>query len=624
MNFSINHIKIENFRVFDTLETDLWWKTIVQSDNAVGKTSFASAILWCLTGKDVEGNSTFEIVPVGKYGEVSPSVELECKIDDRPVTLKREYKEKFSRDKSFSDYAVTTYINGIETGVRKFQEWISKNICDEQVFKILSNPKTFIEDCPKETKELIWQAQRRILLSIIGGNKTDLELAESDEKWYALVEPFKRYDNASQYLSYLKKLYSECQKALDSYDIRIEQQEKNLVNVKHTDEEIEQLVAVVKKQASDLVQQNESYKKSQRTGKASAIKDKIASLTKEKESILNKYNEDKEVYNRTKQAYQSQADSLKQKLEEYMKTLKTYAEAVDKLKATKVVEVCETCGQKLRPASIEASKKKLVERITLGQQKTAQLSNYVAELRKKWDESKNKVHSIMEPTYPIKADEISDQIISLMNQLSEIPEDIEMPGYSEKKNSLEGKMDSLKEEYILLKRNREVEEEIERIEAENKENVSKMSKIQRGLDLTKSFISFKCKSAEDSINSLFEDVTFQLFEKNKSNDEIKETCILRFRGIKYQDLSYSTKIIAALEVVRAFQKFYNVTVPVTLDNAESITGIVNTGAQTFFMKVKEELCPECGGESGRRNKSGTWTCNKCGHVWKKNLEIVEA
>src|SRR5699024_141602 len=131
------------------------------------------------------------------------------------------------------------------------------------------------------------------------------------------------------------------------------------------------------------------------------------------------------------------------------------------------------------------------------------------------------------------------------------------------------------------------------------------------------------ENAEDSINALFDNVSFQLFEKNKSNDEIKETCILRFKGIKYQDLSYSTKIIAALEVVRAFQKFYNVTVPIALDNAESITGSVNTGAQTFFMKVKEELCPECGGESGRRNKDGTWTCQKCGHVWKKVLSIVE-
>ena len=69
--------------------------------------------------------------------------------------------------------------------------------------------------------------------------------------------------------------------------------------------------------------------------------------------------------------------------------------------------------------------------------------------------------------------------------------------------------------------------------------------------------------------------------------------------------------------------FYNITAPIFIDNAESITGDVKTGAQTFFMRVREELCPECGGQSGRRNPDGTWTCKKCGNVWKKELSIME-
>ena len=120
---------------------------------------------------------------------------------------------------------------------------------------------------------------------------------------------------------------------------------------------------------------------------------------------------------------------------------------------------------------------------------------------------------------------------------------------------------------------------------------------------------------------MFENVRFQLFEKNKSNDEIKETCILKYRGVKYDDLSYSTKIIAGLEVVKAFQKFYNVTVPVLIDNAESITETLKTNSQCFLMYVKDEHCPECGGESGRKTEQGTWLCKRCNHEWKKKLEI---
>lgn len=154
MNFKIKHVKIENFRVFERLDTDVWENTLISSDNAVGKTSFASAILWALTGKSAEGDSTFEIVPIGKYGEVSPCVELECEIDDRPATLKREYKAKYTRDKQFSDYAVTTYINGIETGVRKFQEWVSKNICDEKFSRFLVIQKLLLRIARKKPRNL--------------------------------------------------------------------------------------------------------------------------------------------------------------------------------------------------------------------------------------------------------------------------------------------------------------------------------------------------------------------------------------------------------------------------------------------------------------------------------------
>lgn len=623
MEFKINHVKIENFRCFDSVDTDLWLNTLVEGSNESGKSTFASSILWCLTGKDVEGNSTFEIVPIGKYGEVSPSVELECIVGERPVTLKRTYKAKFTRDKKFSDYAVTTHINGIETGVRKFQDWVSNNICNEQVFKILSNPKTFVEDCPKETKELVWQAQRRLLMSIIGDQKNDYEVAMSDAKWELIAESLKRYDNANQYMMYLKKEYSQRQKELDSFDVRIAQQEKNIVNLEHTESNIEELVQSVKKQASDLNAQNEAYKKSQRNGKVQELKAEIDSLSKEKDAMEKKYNEDREVYIRTKAAYKAQAESLKQTLDESMKTLKTYAEAVDKLKSTVVVEVCETCGQKLTRHAIENSKKRLEARIKNGEQKTAQLSNSVAETKKRFEFTLSKSRSIMEPTYPSKIDSYKEQINELTEKLLSVQVEKDMPGYADNMKTLEKQMDTLREEYSILKQNAQSENEINNIEDERKKCVLELSELQRNLDLVKQFISFKCESFESAINALFDNVKFQLFEQNKSNEDVRETCILRYRGVKYEDLSYSTKIFAGLEVVKAFQKFYNITAPIFIDNAESITGNAETGAQTFFMKVREELCPECNGQSGRRNTDGTWTCQKCGHVWKKKLKIVE-
>lgn len=623
MDFKINHATIENFRVFDNLETELWNKTEIVADNAVGKTSFASAILWCLTGKDVDGNTSFEIVPMGQYGKVSPAVTLECAVGDKPVTLKRECKAKYARDKSFAGYATTTYINGVETGVRAFGDWISTRICNEQVFKILSNPKTFTENCPREPKELQWAAQRRLLLSILGDRKSDSDIAESDDKWKDLVDPLKRYESATTYLAFLKKQYSELQRKLDEYGIRIEQQEKNIKPEPHTESEIAELVNQVKSDAADLKAKNDDYKRQRRTGIADEIKAKIAEATQRRDAMLKAYTDDMQVFARAKASYQAQADEAKRKCDEKSAELKKYIEALEKLKSAPVREVCDKCGQRIPANRIEAAKKKLAERIENGQKMIAQIRDQTIKLNRQWQETQAKANGLMEPTYPARVEEANKEIQELTDQLLNVPDGKDMDTFQSEMQALEARMDELKQEYQVIKNNASMTAEIERIEAERAECAESISETQRMLDLARAFVSYRCSSSEDAINALFDNVKFQLFERNKSNDEIKETCILRFKGVKYQDLSYSTKIIASVEVLRAFQKFYGVTVPCILDNSESITGNVDTGAQTIYMRVREEFCPKCNGESGRRNQDGTWTCKRCGHVWKKKLEIGE-
>lgn len=623
MDFKIIHVTIENFKAIQSLETDLWNKTAVIGDNECSKTTFASAILWCLTGKDVDGNTNFEIVPMGQFSKVSPAVTLECTVGDKPVTLKREYKAKCARDKTFSGYATTTFINGVETGVRKFDEWVGTRICNEQVFKILSNPKTFTENCPREPKELVWQAQRRLLLSILGDQKTDSDIAESDDKWSDLTEPLKRYESATTYLSLLKKQYSELQKSLDEFSIRIEQQEKNIKPEPHTEAEIRELVSQVKDDAADLKAKNEAYKRQRRTGIADEIKSKITEATQRRDAMLKAYTDDMQVFVRAKAAYQSQADEAKRKCDEKSAELSRYIEALEKMQKATVKDVCEQCGQRIPTNRIEAAKKKLEIRIENGKKMTAQIRDQVAKLNQQWQEAQVKANGLMEPTYPARVESVNKEIAELTEQLSQVPDGKDMDVFQSEMEALEARMDELKQEYQIIKNNASMTAEIEFIEHERSECAEKISETQRMLDLVREFISFRCSSSEDAINGLFENVKFQLFERNKSNDEIKETCILRFKGVKYQDLSYSTKIIASVEVLRAFQKFYGVTVPCILDNSESITGDVDTGAQTIYMRVREEFCPECNGESGRRNADGTWTCKRCGHVWRKELSVAE-
>jgi DNA repair exonuclease SbcCD ATPase subunit len=230
----------------------------------------------------------------------------------------------------------------------------------------------------------------------------------------------------------------------------------------------------------------------------------------------------------------------------------------------------------------------------------------------------------MQPTFPAKVYELEEEIQFQMAKLAAANTQEDMPEYAEKMEELESQMDEVKQEYFTIRQNAELEKSIEQIENERKEAVQSISETQRLMDLAKEFVSMKCRNAEDSINALFQNVRFKLFEKNKSNDEVRETCILTFNGIEYKDLSASTKIIAGFEVLSAFQKFYNVYVPVCCDNMESVTSDIKNEAQIIKFYVKQEPCPKCGSfNHTRRLPDGTWKCLDCGEVFRKKMEIKE-
>lgn len=621
-NFKITYIKIENFRAIQSLETEMWDTTTLLGDNETGKSTFASALTWCLFGKDVENNTTFEIVPTGGYGELSPCVTLECKIEDRPATICRLYKACKARDGSFTEYKTVTSVNGLEMGVRKFQEWISTNICNEQVFKILSNPKTFVEDCPKEPKELMWQAQRRLIMSIINDNQTDSDIASASNKWSDLVDPFKRYGDSTAYLAYLKKAYSDAQKQLDAFLVRIEQQEKNLIPVEMSEEEIQDKAAALKKEYNQIKAQKEQAQNNAYRGSVSEVHERILQLREEEENLRREYSEKLLLYENTKSAYQKDIDEIVSKISEMMQTIKTYSEAIDKLKSTVVVEVCSTCGQKLTQNAIRNSKLNLEKRIKTGMQKTEELMKSIAELNRAMESKKVSLKNLPAPALPVRIEIIRKEVAELKEGLEGLTVEVDVSPYDTKLEEIEKAMNALRDEYSKIKQNQQCQDKIDSIRKEQQDKAKEISDLQRMLDITKEFISQKCKESEDKINSMYKNVRFKLFEQNKTNDEIKETCIIMYNGHRYQDLSASTKIVASLELVKAFQEYYNVTVPCIIDNTESITDMLDVDGQSILMYVSSESCPKCNGDYHTRKKeNGMWECKECGHEWVKHMTI---
>lgn len=622
MRFVIKKLLVENFRCFEHLKTDLWDRTVVRGENESGKSCLASAILWALSGKDVEGNSSFEIVPTGHYGEASPSVTLECKIDEKPLTLKREYLAKYTRDKKFSSYVTVCYINGLEVGVKKFDSYISEHICDEEIFKILSNPYTFIENCPKETKEPMWQAQRRLLMGLVS-SESDIDIATSNDNFKELAEPLNRFTDSSEYLSYLKQEKSNCTKNISAFESKLTQQEENIIEVSMTEKETTAVMNDLTAQMETLENQNNEHKQSVGIEKINTIKKEILNLKNERQKLLDDYKEKLDDYNKEVESILAKSRVAKQEADKYIGKQAQFATEVERIKQSKTDTICEACHRPLPVHMINEVEKAKQERIATGnayiekarllaQQKSEEYQSLVAE-----------AENLSEPIYPLIEKDIEEKIDTLMESLGSIQSVENIAGYEEKKEELSKAIESTRQILYNIKHNADCEEKIRALEQENRENNLKLNEIEKAIDKCKAFISFKCEQSESKINELFPNVKFRLFEVNKTNDDIREVCDMTFNGHKYADLSQSTKLIVNLELLSAFQKHYDSYIPIICDNCESVTADIENSAQVIQMYVKEELCPTCGGKAGRRQQNGLWKCQKCGHEWAKKLEIKE-
>lgn len=103
----------------------------------------------------------------------------------------------------------------------------------------------------------------------------------------------------------------------------------------------------------------------------------------------------------------------------------------------------------------------------------------------------------------------------------------------------------------------------------------------------KQFVKEKMTAVEASVNNMFELVTFQMFE-DQINDGEKELCDTMLDGVEWGTLNTAGRVQAGIDIIKTFQKFYGISVPVFIDNRESVTEIPEIDAQIINLVVSPE------------------------------------
>ena len=159
----------------------------------------------------------------------------------------------------------------------------------------------------------------------------------------------------------------------------------------------------------------------------------------------------------------------------------------------------------------------------------------------------------------------------------------------QKKAELEIALEDAKAIIAQAAKNVEVDERIAELQAEQKEIGQKVADQEQMLYLLEEFIRFKLNKVSESINSHFKTVNFKLFEM-QLNGGMKDCCECTVNGVPYSTLNSGHRIVAGLDIIRSLSELYGVSVPIFVDNAESLNefNVPDMDAQLILLTVSED------------------------------------
>ena len=228
-------------------------------------------------------------------------------------------------------------------------------------------------------------------------------------------------------------------------------------------------------------------------------------------------------------------------------------------------------------AEIEELKKK--ESATLAKQN--EVDKQLSELPKEANYMQNAEYEKMKERHDIVVSEIEKLKSAKDNEIIE--------NLKAEKNALKAQLENVNKIIAQASMNVEVDERIAELQAEQKEIGQKVADQEQILYLLEEFIRFKLNKVSESINSHFKTVNFKLFEM-QLNGGMKDCCECTVNGVPYSTLNSGHRIVAGLDIIRSLSELYGVSVPIFVDNAESLNefNVPDMDAQLILLSVSED------------------------------------
>nr|DAV87949.1 MAG TPA: chromosome partition protein [Caudoviricetes sp.] len=598
---------------------------IIFGDNATGKTTVFDSMCWLLFGKDSLDRSDFEIktlVNGEPIHKVNHEVEGEFSNDDgTQFTLKRVYREKYSNprggDTKLTGHTTDYFINDVPVKEKEYKAYIN-NLISDDVFKLITNPLYFNE-------QYSWQNRRKLLLEMCGDVDDETVIRNHGELRKLLSILNGRTVEEHKKIVAAKK--AAINKELDMIPVRIDEAIRNKPEVQSDKDKLKADIETFNTGINQLEEEAAVIKNGL---KETEVKSKIRSIKRtideRRNQVLSDYDKEKtrlrseyEFALKKLKSIEQERDRLADHNYETGRDIERENKRIEKLKeefnvfnAQEFDDVnCPTCGQPypddkredLKEAfnmqkatnleewqklidGAENMKRSYIEQEEIVAVKIDGLTNQVEEQQQDYERKFKAYEELEQPD--INKDSIymdlQAQLFLLESELDDTDTTNSYKAINKDIDEMKAKRTQLVDELNKHELIETIDERVKELERKQQQLANDKNELDEAMFLMDEFIKAKVDMLEQSINSHFEYARFKMFNV-LVNGNIEECCETTYKGVPYRSMNNAARMNVGLDIINALTKFYNVTAPVFIDNAEAVTNFIHCHSQVIQLFV---------------------------------------
>ena len=217
----------------------------------------------------------------------------------------------------------------------------------------------------------------------------------------------------------------------------------------------------------------------------------------------------------------------------------------------------------------------------------------IEEIKKKISTMKNELDSMTPPEPGELEHRLEARAAEAQKELERLTaaapgkEPADVSPLREEAQSIQERIDRAKAVVADTERGNSLNRRIQELLKSDGQLAQQQADLERKLALLDEFSKTKMDMVNEKCSQAFAHVRWVMFRPNVTNSGYEACCEATWDGVPYKDLNTGCRINAGLDVINTLAKRAGKTVPIFLDNAESVVKLLPTDAQVIRLVVSD-------------------------------------